>query len=57
MPLHALDRGRRARFVRLPEKAVRVRELFAGKEFDSNELMLETDGPDTWLFKATAPEL
>lgn len=43
--------------IRLPENAGKVRELFTGKEFDSNELMLETDGPDTWLFKATAPEL
>ena len=42
--------------IRLPGKADKVRELFTGQEFDSNELTLETDGPNTWLFKATASE-
>ena len=27
-----------------------------GAEFGSNAIVLETDGPNTWLFKATAPE-
>ena len=39
--------------IRLPANVKKVRELYTGAEFDSNELTLQTDGPATWLFKAT----
>ena len=37
--------------VHLPEKGVKVRELFTGAEYSGSELLLTTDGPATWLFK------
>ena len=37
--------------IQLPEKGVRVRELFSGTEYDGSGLALESDGPYTWLFK------
>lgn len=37
--------------IRLPESGVRVRELFSGADYRAPELSMETDGPDTWLFK------
>jgi len=37
--------------IRLPDENVRVRELFSGVECASPVLAVETDGPNTWLFK------
>lgn len=37
----------------LPDNVKIVRELFTGTEYNSSELTLETDGPNTWLFKIT----
>ena len=37
--------------IRLPEGDVRVRELFSGVECRAPEFTVETDGPNTWLFK------
>ena len=37
--------------IRLPEKGVKVSELYTGAKYASSELTLETDGPNTWLFK------
>ncbi len=42
--------------ITLPDNVAKVRELFTGAAFDSNAITLETDGPNTWLFKATAAE-
>lgn len=39
--------------IRLPVNVLKVRELYTGEEFNSNELTLQADGPATWLFKAT----
>lgn len=39
--------------IALPDDVAKVRELFTGAEFDSNQITLETDGPQTWLFRAT----
>ena len=39
--------------IRLPDAVVKVRELYTGAEYASNEITLQADGPMTWLFKAT----
>ena len=38
--------------ITLPENVVKVRELFTGTEYNSNEIPIESDGPNTWLFRA-----
>ena len=40
--------------ITLPDGVVKVKELYTGEEFNSNVITLETDGPSTWLFKATS---
>lgn len=41
--------------IKLPEKR-KVRELFSGTEYDTDELTLTTDGPNTWLFKVLSAD-
>ena len=36
----------------LPEGMSKVKELYSGREFNSSEIELQTEGPDTYLFKA-----
>lgn len=43
--------------VRLPETGVNVRELFTGRDFDSDAIILNSDGPATWLFKVNRSKL
>jgi len=38
--------------ITLPEDVVKVRELFTGAEYNSNVIPIESDGPNTWLFRA-----
>ncbi len=40
--------------ITLPEDVVKVRELFTGAEYDSNVIPIESDGPNTWLFRAAS---
>lgn len=40
--------------ITLPENVVKVRELFTGAEYDSNVIPIESDGPNTWLFRAAS---
>jgi len=37
--------------IRLPMSGVDVRELFTDEKYKSNELVLNTSGPNTWLFR------
>ncbi|MCR5751112.1 MAG: hypothetical protein K6G91_04050 [Kiritimatiellae bacterium] len=43
--------------ITLPDNVVKVRELFTGAEYTSNVITLESDGPNTWLFRAAAAGL
>ena len=43
--------------ITLPDDVAKVRELFTGEEFDSNVVTVETDGPATWLFRATSGDI
>lgn len=36
----------------MPEGFAKVKELYSGREYNTSELVLKTDGPDTFLFKA-----
>ena len=38
--------------ITLPDNVVKVRELFTGTEYNSNVITLQSDGPNTWLFRA-----
>ena len=38
--------------ISLPAGMERVRELYTGEVYDSSELTLQSDGPNTWVFKA-----
>ena len=38
--------------ITLPDNVVNVRELFTGTEYNSNVITLQSDGPNTWLFRA-----
>ena len=38
--------------ITLPEDVVKVRELFTGAEYNSNVIPIDSDGPNTWLFRA-----
>ena len=38
--------------ITLPEDVVKVRELFTGAEYNSNVIPVDSDGPNTWLFRA-----
>lgn len=38
--------------ITLPGNVVKVRELFTGTEYNSNVITLQSDGPNTWLFRA-----
>lgn len=40
--------------ITLPDDVVKVRELFTGAEYNSNVIPIESDGPNTWLFRATS---
>ena len=40
--------------ITLPDNVVKVRELFTGTEYNSNVIPIESDGPNTWLFRATS---
>ena len=37
--------------IRMPMMTGSVRDLFSDERYKSKEFMLETDGPNTWLFK------
>lgn len=39
--------------ISLPKGFLKARELFSGREFSSSTIRLSSDGPATWLFKAT----
>ncbi len=43
--------------ITLPDNVVKVRELFTGAEYSSNVITLESDGPNTWLFRTAAAGL
>ncbi len=43
--------------ITLPEDVVKVRELFTGAEYDSNVIPIESDGPNTWLFRAATGDI
>ena len=43
--------------ITLPENVVKVRELFTGTEYNSNEIPIESDGPNTWLFRAATGDI
>ena len=36
----------------MPENMQKVKELYSGKEYDSAEVVVTTEGPDTFVFKA-----
>ena len=38
--------------ITLPDDVVKVRELFTGAEYNSNVISIDSDGPNTWLFRA-----
>ena len=38
--------------INLPEGMTKVKELYSGREYNTPELVLQTKGPDTFLFKA-----
>lgn len=38
--------------ISLPESMSKTKELYTGLEFNSSEIILKTEGPDTFLFKA-----
>ena len=38
--------------ITLPDNVVKVRELFTGTEYNANVVTLQSDGPNTWLFRA-----
>ena len=40
--------------ITLPDNVAKVRELFTGTEYNSNVITLQSDGPNTWLFRATS---
>ena len=40
--------------ISLPAGMERVRELYTGEVYDSSELTLQSDGPNTWVFKAVS---
>ena len=40
----------------LPSGMTRVRELYTGQVYESSELTLQSDGPNTWVFKAVSSE-
>lgn len=40
--------------ITLPNDVVKVRELFTGAEYNSNVISIDSDGPNTWLFRATS---
>ena len=40
--------------ISLPAGMERVRELYSGEVYDSSELTLQSDGPNTWVFKAVS---
>lgn len=42
--------------ISLPAGMERVRELYSGEVYDSSELTLQSDGPNTWVFKAVSSE-
>ena len=42
--------------ISLPTGMERVRELYSGEVYDSSELTLQSDGPNTWVFKAVSSE-
>jgi hypothetical protein len=42
--------------ISLPAGMERVRELYTGEVYDSSELTLQSDGPNTWVFKAVEAE-
>ena len=42
--------------INLPAGMTKVRELYTGQVYDSSELTLHSDGPNTWVFKAVASE-
>ena len=37
--------------IRMPMMTGSVRDLFSDERYKAKEFMLETDGPNTWLFK------
>ena len=43
--------------ITLPDNVVKVRELFTGTEYNSNVIPIESDGPNTWLFRAASAGL
>ena len=43
--------------ITLPDNVVKVRELFTGTEYDSNVITLQSDGPNTWFFRAASAGL
>ena len=43
--------------ITLPDNVVKVRELFTGAEYSSNVITIESDGPNTWLFRTAAAGL
>ncbi|MBO6121109.1 MAG: hypothetical protein J6Q49_04545, partial [Kiritimatiellae bacterium] len=43
--------------ITLPEDVVKVRELFTGAEYDPNVIPIESDGPNTWLFRAATGDI
>ena len=40
--------------ITLPDNVVKVRELFTGTEYNSNVITLQSDGPNTWLFRTAS---
>ena len=43
--------------ITLPDNVVKVRELFTGAEYNTNVVTLQSDGPNTWLFRAASAGL
>ncbi len=43
--------------ITLPDNVAKVRELFTGTEYNSNVITLQSDGPNTWLFRAASAGL
>jgi hypothetical protein len=42
--------------VSLPAGMTRVRELYSGQVYETSELTLQSDGPNTWVFKAVSSQ-
>ncbi len=38
--------------IHMPTLRSEVRDLFSDERYKSRDIVLETDGPNTWLFKA-----